>query len=62
MDSNYQPNRALIEGDLVWWIDDNELYILLYKGLAMARIYNIRTQITAQVFISDIRKAQTDIY
>jgi hypothetical protein len=50
------------EGDLVWWINSDELYILLYKGLAMARIYNIRTQITAQVFLSDIRKAQTDIF
>jgi len=50
------------EGDLVWWIDDNELYILLHKGIALARIYNIRTQKLVNVFISNIRKAQPDIY
>jgi len=50
------------EGDLVWWLEDDELYILLHKGIAMARIHNIRTQRTAQVFLSDIRKAQPDIY
>jgi len=45
------------EGDLVWWVNDYELYVLLYKGIAMARIYCIRTQKTTQVFVSDIRKA-----
>ena len=49
--------KKMNEGDLVWWVNDYELYVLLYKGIAMARIYCIRTQKTTQVFVSDIRKA-----